>query len=113
MGAIVACPYERDVFRYAMSCVNRGYSSKEAIQRALGAVGKPYVRTTTPADIDERMGAWVEKYTKRNEELKENGEPPLFRCVWKFEVFISCCLNSFCLGDLAQNTQTTKSIPGV
>ena len=93
----MACPYEKDVYNCARHLVDSGYSAKDAIGRAMGSWGKNYIRTTTPSNVDERLGAWVDKHSKLNEELKAKGEPPLFRCVVS-----CCCFGISCLGVLVQ-----------
>ena len=79
MGGIMAERSQRDVFRCAMSLVEQGSSAKDAIAKALGPWGKRYIRTSTPEDLDEQLGKWVTKWSKRNAELIAAGKKPLFR----------------------------------
>lgn len=67
------------MYRCAASLVDKGYSAAEAIAKSLGPWGKRYIRTTTPEDLDARIGAWLTKYKKINADLIAGGGDPLFR----------------------------------
>lgn len=96
LGAIVATPYERDVFRCAMRLVEGGFSSKEALEMALGPWGKRFIRTSTPLDIDARIASWLDKHSKLNRELVASDKRPLFRYVRVWVLFQTCSHGVVC-----------------
>ena len=63
-----------------------GFSSADAVAKTLGPWGKQYIRTSTPPDVDVRLGQWLTKWSKVNAELLAQKKKPLFRCVFLREI---------------------------
>eukprot|EP00752_Nemacystus_decipiens_P007879 g7039.t1 len=79
LGSIVAEPCERDFFRCANRLVESGVSSVDAVAKTLGPWGKRNIRTSTPPDIDLRLGQWLTKWSKVDAELLAQNKKPLLR----------------------------------